>query len=148
MNGLIRSALSACVDPLLALGVFGLRFVCCPADMQMVFRDEQLRQLHRATARRQELRRQIVQELIAQRCTLADALEQFEELGHEWPDYSAAPPNGPAQGTRQERKYRHIMAIAEAVFQSRPKELAAVFRRLKKASRQLQPEQRTALISP
>jgi hypothetical protein len=132
MNPLIRTATIAIVVSVLAVCVVSLRFACSPADLSAIRRSEELEQLQEATFRRLEARRRVVRELIDRRFTLAEALERFEELDQEWPDYREVGPRIRALGSGEEWSYRHILAIVEEILHDRPEEAAAVLRRLEK----------------
>jgi hypothetical protein len=137
MNTIIRVWTIGAVAGVFVVCVFGLPFACSPEDsLESSRRKQQLDELHRAVEYRREAREQVVLELIAQRRTLVEAIQEFQELDHEWPDFSAAPPQKPAEGA-QERKYQHIRELVEALLHDRPEELAKVLRRLEQDYQQL-----------
>jgi hypothetical protein len=82
----------------LALGVVAFHFACPRTNppsqnpnlkssmAEEVARHEQLAQMMDAIRRRWETKRQVVEEVIAQRCSLAEAIEQFRALDRQWPD--------------------------------------------------------------
>ena len=135
MNPLIRTATIAIVVSVLAVCVVSLRFACTPADLSAIRsairRNEELEHLREATFRRLEARRRVVREVIDRRCTLAEALERFEELDQEWPDYREVDSRLRALGSR-EWSYRRILVIVEEILHDRPEEASAVLRRLEK----------------
>jgi hypothetical protein len=135
MNAPIRTAV---VAGLLTLGVFTLRFACSPADSQETRRGEELQKLQRATLRREQARRQAVQEWMAQRRSLAETMQRFQELDHDWPDYSEARLREKLPESDVERHYRLILSYARAELQGRSEELATVLRRLENEYQQLQ----------
>jgi hypothetical protein len=132
MNPLIRTATIAIVVSVLAVCVVSLRFACPPVDLSAIRRNEELEQLREATFRRLEARRRVVREVIDRRCTLAEAVERFEELDQEWPDYREVDPRIRALGSREEWSYRRILVIVEEILHDRPEEASAVLRRLEK----------------
>src|SRR5262245_647867 len=77
MNTLLRPAVLLMALAPLAVCALGLPCTWGPADFQEARRDEELQRLHRATFRRLEFRREVVQEVIARRCSLAEALALF-----------------------------------------------------------------------
>ncbi len=139
MNALSRTAVVALALILMTLGVFTLRVLYSQSDSPENRRGEQLQKLERATRSHLEARRQAVHEWIAQRRTLAETLQRFQE----WPDYSAmARKQWPVSD--QERRYQHIRFQVELLQHGRPAELAPVLRRLEKDYRQLQAGKQTA----
>lgn len=138
MNAPIRTALVATIVGLLAVCVFGLRFGCSPSAFQKeIRRGENLERLKQATFRRVEARRQAVQEWIAQRYSLAETMQRFQEWEREWPDYSAIVRKTQTESD-EKRYYRIIGSHVEAVLQGRPEELASALCRLEKDYQQLQ----------
>lgn len=137
MNTLMRPVLVAGFASVLAVCVFGLRFACSPVDVSAFQRNEELNQSLRATFRRMEARRQVVRELIDRRCTLAEAMEQFQELDEALPDFLVATPEVPTGGSNQERRYRLLREEVETILHNRPAELSEVLRRLEKEYQQL-----------
>ncbi|HEY7427745.1 MAG TPA: hypothetical protein VH682_26175 [Gemmataceae bacterium] len=129
MNTFLRTASVAVVWGLLALLVLGLRYACNPADWSAILqRREDLDQLEEATLRRGEARQRVVDEVIDGRRTLAEAIEEFQELDREWPDYSEVIPAWAE--SRQEIRYRCILAMVKGSLRDRPEELSALLRRL------------------
>ena len=94
----------------------------------MIQRDEELDQLQEATFRRIEARQRVVDEVIDGRRTLAEAIEWFQELDREWPDYSEVIPAWAE--SRHEVRHRCILAMVLRVLRDRPEELSALLRRL------------------
>ncbi len=146
MNALLRLAVTVLVLAFLAVCVLGLRFAYDPAGlvglreiMQGASRGEELQRLERATFRREEARRQVVQELLARRCGLGEALAAFRELDHEWPD--CVTPSAKvlklAWASEEERQYRLITYMVQDLLGERLEELAAVLRRLEEDYGQL-----------
>jgi hypothetical protein len=95
-------------------------------------RDEDLRRLERATLRREEARRQVVQELLARRCGLGEALGRSRELDREWPDCvtPSAKALAAAWASEEDRHYWLITQLVQDLLGGRPAEAAAALRRL------------------
>ncbi len=142
MNALLRLAVAALVLVALPVCAFGLRLAHDPAGlvglrdvMQSAHRDEELQRLERATHRRLESQRQVVQEVIARRRSLGEALASFRELEREWPDYLEV--SRRAWPSAEERHYQCITAIVQGLLYHRPEEAAAALHRLEEEYRQL-----------
>ena len=141
MNALLRPAVVVLAVAPLAACLFGLRFTCGLADLGELVREahhsEELEWMRRATCRRMESKRQVVQEVIAGRCGLGEALAWFRGLEGECPEYAAvvAMVRG-RQGPDEERHYRNIIATAQDLLGERPEEAAAALRRLGEEYRQ------------
>ena len=105
-------------------------------DRTWRFADEDLRRLERATLRRLESRRQAVQEWIAQRRTLTETMQEFQELEDEWPppDLNLLRKKWPSD---EARHYGLIQIYVEVILHERPEELAAALRRLESDYRKL-----------
>jgi hypothetical protein len=99
---------------------------------------EELERMQRATFRRMESKRQVVQEVIAGGCSLSEALAWFRGLEGECPEYATvvAKVCGPP-GPDAERHYRNITALVQDLLAERPEEAATVLRRLEEDYRQL-----------
>jgi hypothetical protein len=146
MNALLRLAVTVLALPLLAACVLGLRLASDPPGlvglrelMREARRDEELRRLERATFRREEARWQVVQELLAGRCGLGEALAAFRELDREWPD-CVTPSSQALTGawaSEEERHYWLLTKLVRGLLGERPAELAASLRRLEEDYRQL-----------
>jgi hypothetical protein len=137
MNSSMRSVLLVAVASVLALCLFGLHFACSPVDLSAIHHREELDQALGTTFRRMETRRQVVRELIDRRCTLAEAIAQYEELDEELPDFIVAGQKEPSGGSNKERRYRLILAEVEEILHDQPEELSEVIRRLEKEYQQL-----------
>jgi hypothetical protein len=142
MNNLMRTAVCALVLGLLALGFFTIRCTYSPGDLQeMIRRSEEIHRLERAMLRRHQAMRQAAQACIAQRCTLAETIQRWQELeqemGQELPFYSVILRQHPIPTSDEERHYGGILANIEAILRGQPEELAAVLRRLEKEYQQL-----------
>jgi hypothetical protein len=147
MNALIRPALLVAVVFLLAVCIFGLRFACDPADLRVLIRGvrrgQELGRLQYAANRHLESKYQyqLVRELIAQRCSLSEALGRLQELDREWlQELERDLPDC----TREMRKvltqmfsdpeYYHVLItkMVESFLDDRPEEKEAVLYRLEK----------------
>ena len=159
MNALIRPAfVVAVVLPLTVLGCFGLRFACNPEALRSLLREvryrEELQQAQQATLRRVESKEQVVRDVIAQRCSLKEALTRFQELDAEfdrdWPDAFSKQSEIRAWrwASEVERHYQYILARVEDHLRDRPEETAAVLRRLEKDYQQLQAAKQTPFTGP
>jgi hypothetical protein len=143
MNGPLRLAVVVTTVAPLAACLLGLRFACGPANFGELMRQarhaEELQELQRATFRRLDSRRRVMQELIDRRCSLVEALRWFGELDHEWPDYTTPSSKVLRQVglSDEERRYRHITAMVQDLLGERPEEAAAALRRLEEDYRQL-----------
>jgi hypothetical protein len=142
MNALMRPAIDVLVVVPLAVCVFGLRFACNSSDVKSLLREirskEEQQKLHQATLDRVQDRQEVVRELIAQRCSLKEALARFQELDHEWPDYvTDTPKRDGGILSDEERNYQYILAIAKDLLKNRREEAAVVLRRLEKEYQQL-----------
>ena len=89
MNALIRLAVVVTIVlPLTLLGCFGLRFACNPEALRSLLREaqqrEELQQAQQVTLRRVESKEQVVRDVIAQQCSLREALARFQELDTEF----------------------------------------------------------------
>jgi hypothetical protein len=135
MHAHMRTVILAAVTGLLVLTVLGLDFSCSSVNFWAIGQQrEELRQLERVTYQRAETRRQLVKEWMARRCTLAELWTQFQELDHDWPDYSAW---ATKELTERDRKYEQTLNIVEFVLKGQTEELAAAVGRLEKEYRQL-----------
>jgi hypothetical protein len=138
MNALLRTAVVGFVVGLLTVAVVTLRWTYSASDAQEQRRVEELDRLREATLHREEARRQAVQEWIAQRRSLAETMQRFQDLDHDWPDYHAAWLREKLPESEAERQYRQIVNYVKTVLQGRAEELAAVLCRLENEYRQLQ----------
>ena len=94
----------------------------------MIQRGEELERLDEATLRRIEARQRVVDEVIDGRRSLAEAIERFQELDRECPDYSKVIPAWAESS--HERRYRCLLAMVKGSLRDRPEELSALLRRL------------------
>src|SRR5262245_56940484 len=161
MNALIRlTVVVAVVLPLAVLCCFGFRFACRPVGtlLHEASRSEALQQAEQQAEqpalRRVESKYQVVRDVIAQRCSLREALARFQEvddeLDREWPD---SLPKLSEIRARQwssdvERHYQYITRIVKDLLRNRPEEAAAVLRRMEKDYQQLQTNTQTTSTAP
>jgi hypothetical protein len=135
MHAHTRTVILVAVTGLLAVTVLSLDFSCSSVNFWAISQQRQeLRQLERATSYRMQARQKLVREWMARRCTLAELWTQFQELDHDWPDYSAWTTK---ELTERGRKYEQTLDIVEVVLRGQTEELAAVISRLEKEYRHL-----------
>ena len=115
---------------------------------------EELQQAQQATLRRVESKEQVVRDVIAQRCSLREALARFQELDREldrlWPDSF---PKQSEMRARQwssevEGHYQYMIVMVKALLRGRPEEAAAILSRLEKDYQQLQTNTQTPSTAP
>jgi hypothetical protein len=140
MNTMMRPLIIGGFLGLLAVGIFSLRFACTAPDFQEEIRDAKLVEMRRETLIRLEARDQVVRDLIAQRCTLAEAIENFLKLDPPWP-YLV--PKVPPGHSPQEKSYQYIRFIVEAQLQDHPEQASIVLRRLEQEFEKLRSERQT-----
>jgi hypothetical protein len=156
MNALIHLAVVTVVLPLAVLCCFGFRFACSPVGrlLNEANRREELQQGQQATLHRFESKEQVVRDVIAQRCSLREALARFQELDREFDcDWPASFPKQSEMRARKwpsevEGHYQYIIAIVQGLLDDRPDEAAAVLRRLEKDYQQLQAGTQTPSTAP
>lgn len=157
MNALIRPSHCATLLIPLAACFCGLRCTSAPADLRGSLREarrgQELDHLQRVTKCRREGKDQVVQELIAGRCSLNEALGQLQELDREWLEsVHRECPNLPelwevcrAIYVNKERSYRFLIGTLEGV---RSREAAALLRRLKRDYERLRAGRQTPSTGP
>jgi hypothetical protein len=96
--------------------------------------------MRQATLARLEARDQVVRDLIAQRYTLAEAIEQFLELDRQWPDLISKVQHGRSD---EERIYEHIRFMVENMLHDHPEQASIVLGRLEQEYKKLRTERRT-----
>jgi hypothetical protein len=153
MNHLMHTAVCALVLGLLTLGCFTLRYAYSPGDFQEIIRrTEENERLEQAMLRRQQAARQAAQAYIAQRCTLAQTMQRWQQLeqqlGQEWPVYrdilwQQLPPM-----PDEERHYGGIRVHVEVILRGQPAESAAVLRRLEREYQQLRADRKMPSAMP
>jgi hypothetical protein len=152
MNALIRLATAVGMVCLLAVCIFGLRFACDPADLRQLIRGvrrgQELGRLRYAANRHLESKYQyqLVRELIAQGCSLSEALARLEELDREWlqelerdwPDCTREMREFLTQVYSDPEHYHGLITnMVEGFLDDRPEEKEAALYRLKKDYQQL-----------
>src|SRR5262249_10936634 len=113
-----------------------------------------LQQLQQATLRRVEAREQVVREVIAQRCSLSEALARLQESEAEFD--RECPASFPKLSEIHARKwpseveghYQYIIAIVKSLLDARTEEAAAVSHWLEKDYQQLQTSTQTPSTAP
>jgi heme/copper-type cytochrome/quinol oxidase subunit 1 len=151
MNHWMHTAVCALVLGLLALGCFALRYTYSPGDLQdMIRRSEENERLEQVTLRRQQAERQAAQAYIAQRCTLAQTMQRWQQLeqqlGQEWPLFRDVLEQHAMSD--EQRYYGGIRAHVEAILRGQPAELAGVLRRLEKEYQQLRADRKMPSTLP
>jgi hypothetical protein len=140
MSELLRPVIFGCSLGLLGVGVFGLRFACNLPDFREEFRSAKLAEMRRTTLTRLEARDQVVRNLIAQRYSLAEAINQFRELDRQGPGIVSKAETGQS---RQEKNYQFIHLMVEDVLQDHPERASLVLRRLERDYEKLRAERQT-----
>jgi hypothetical protein len=140
MNAMMRPVIIGCFMGLLALCVFGLRFSCTAPDFQEQIRSAKLAEMRRANLDRLEARDQVVRALIAQRCTVAEAIEQFLELDRQWPDVIS---KVLAYQSQEERVYQNIRLRVKEMLHDHPEQASIVLRRLEQEYEKLRADGQT-----
>jgi hypothetical protein len=159
MNALIRLAVVVTVLlPLAVLCCFGFRFACDPEELRSLLRvvrhREECQQAQQALLRRVESKEQVVRDVIAQQCSLSEALARLQELDREFDrECSASIPklaeiHAWKWPSEVEGHYRYIIAMVKSRLDDRPEEAAVVLRRLEKEYQQLQTNTQTHSTAP
>jgi hypothetical protein len=139
MNAMMRTVIVGCFVGLLAVAVFCLRF-SCTIDFREDIRSAELAEMRRASESRLEARDHVVRDLIAQRYTLGEAIEQFLELDRQWPELL---PKVQAVRSQEERVYQHIRWRVEDALRDRPEQASIVLRRLEQEYEKFRTESQT-----
>jgi hypothetical protein len=100
-------------------------------------REAEVEHLEQALKRREEARRQAVQELLSQRCTLKETLLRFQALNQEWPDIIVMARVAGAEESDEEIAYRLILQYVQIALSERSEESAAALRRVENDYQQL-----------
>jgi hypothetical protein len=150
MTKLLRLAAGILCLGVLALGVVVFDFACPRTDpssndpnrrssmAEEVARHEQLDQLAEAIRRRREAKRQVVEEMIARRRSLDEAIEQFRALDRQWPELGIWITRHEAVLlSPDEWAGRDVLYVVQLLLMDRPDEAAAVAGRLEKEQREL-----------
>jgi len=146
----------------LALGIAASDFACrhvyhpsgnnadfrSPPAEELV-RQERLKQWKEATFRRLEAKRHVAAEVIARRCSLAEAIAQFRALDEQWPR-SRPQMQMPRGLTMSEDEWdgQNVLSAVQMILADRPDEAAAVGDRLEKELRQLLADQKKFRSAP
>ena len=142
MNAVLRQAIVVSVAILFAVSLLGLRFACTWTDLgkivQAALRDQELEQSRGPTYHRIDARKETVRELIAQRCSMSQALAHFGELDSEHPDVlMELSRKRSGYGSDTERNYQYIVELVEDLLKDQLEETVVVLRRLEKEYQQL-----------
>jgi len=100
-------------------------------------REEKLQEMHEATHRRREAKRQVAQEVIAQTQTLAEAIEQFRTLDRQWPECPPEPTLQALGISEDELDGLCVLDYVKQALADRPGEAAKVVGRLEKELQEL-----------
>jgi hypothetical protein len=112
-------------------------------------RSGQLAQLEDATRRRMEAKRQVAEEVIARRWSLAEAIAQFRTLDRQWPEYRFRIKNPEdLLMSEDERDGRGVISYVGEILAGHPDEAAAVVGSLEKELRELLAGRKTRPPSP
>lgn len=151
MTRFLRLAVAVLCLGVLVLGIaafdLGCRHVYHPSGNNADFRSppaeelvrqQRLKRWKEATFRRLEAKRHVAAEVIAQRCSLAEAIAQFRALDEQWPR-SRPQMQMPRGLTMSEDEWdgQNVLSAVQQVLADRPDEAAAVVDRLEKELRQL-----------
>ena len=140
MSAMMRPLFVGCSLGLLGVGLFGLRFAYNLPDFREEFRSAKLAEMRRTTLDRLDARDQVVRDLIAQRYTLAEAIEHFLKLDQPCPDLVSKALAGQSP---QEKSYQYIRSMVEDVLQDHPEQASIVLRRLERDYEKLRSERQT-----
>ncbi len=142
MNAVLRLALVVLVVVLLAVCLLGLRFGCNSTDLVRIVREaylnEELEQSRGTIFHRIDAREETARQLIAQRCSLRQALARFQALDGEWPEHFAELSRRHGRTwSDAEKNYQYLVALVKNLLDDQPEETAAALRRLEKEYQQL-----------
>jgi hypothetical protein len=140
MNAALRLLIIGFFMGLLAVGVFSLRFACTAPDFQEEIRGAKLAAMEQEVLIRRETRDQVVRDLIDQRCTLAEAIENFAKLDLPWP-YLA--PKVPAGASPLDKSYQYIRFMIEGKPRDQPEQASIVLLRLEREYEKLRTGRQT-----
>jgi hypothetical protein len=140
MSAMMRPVFVGCSLGLLGVGIFGLRLACDLPDFREEYRGVKLAEMRRTALDRLNARDQVVRDLIAQRCALAEAIEHFLKLDQSWPDLASKAPAGKSP---QEKSYQYIQSMVEDVLENHPEQASIVLRRLEHDYEKLRTERQT-----
>jgi hypothetical protein len=99
-------------------------------DFRDAHRRAELEQRLQAIFARLEARDQVVCALIAQRLTLAEAIEQFLELDRQWSDGHTIVPRMHADRTPEVRAHQYILVKVKDILHDRPEQASTSLSRL------------------
>jgi hypothetical protein len=161
MSKFLRLAAGVLCVGVLALGVVAFHFGCPRTDPpsndpnlrssmpEEGARKEQLDQLEDAIRRRREAKRRVAEEVIARRCSLAEAIEQFLVLDRQWPKldlWITKPEDGWL--SPDEWAGRNVLHFVQRLLIARPDEAAAVAGRLEKELQELLADRKMDRLVP
>jgi hypothetical protein len=116
--------------------------------VEELLRQERLKQWKEATFRRLEAKRDVAVEVIARRCSLAEAIAQFRALDEQWPR-SRPQMQMPRGLTMPEDEWdgQNVLSAVQQVLAERPDKATAVVDHLEKELRQLLAERTKRLAA-
>jgi hypothetical protein len=100
-------------------------------------REEKLREMHEATHRRLQAKREVVEEVIARRRSLTEAIEQFRSLDRQWPECPPGPTLEALGISEDELDGLGVLDYVKRVLADRPDEAVKVAGRLEKELKEL-----------
>ena len=146
MNQLLRLTSGFLCLGLLVLGITISQLACplrwnggqSPSLAEESGREAELQQSFEALRRQRQAKRQVAEEVMAQRRSLAQAIEQFRALDREWPELRSALPTPEELGlSAEEEGGRDVLYFVQQVLADRPGEAAKVVSRLEKELQEL-----------
>lgn len=150
MNAPIRPVIIVVIAFLLAVCVFGLHFACDSAGLRIFIqedgRTEELKQFRRSFFCHFEAKDHVVRNVIAQQCSLSEALakwkdldrEWLQEVGRNWPNsYPGMAGVNHQIASDADFCFQRFIWRVEGLLGDRPEEAAAVLGRLEKEYQQL-----------
>jgi hypothetical protein len=110
---------------------------------------ERIARIKEASLRRRNTKKQIAEEVIAGRRSLAESMAQFHALDLEWPQFGLASDKARAEGiSEDEWDGRKVIIMIRQVLFDRPDEEAAVIARLEKELQELLAERKKRPAAP
>ena len=146
MNQLLRPAFGFVCLGLLALGITISQLACplrwnggqSPSLAEESGREAELQQSFEALRRQRQAKRQVAQEVMAQRRSLAEAIAQFQALDRDWPEGRLRFQKPQDFGMSEEEwDGRSVIYWVQQVLAERPDEAAKVAGRLEKELHEL-----------
>jgi hypothetical protein len=113
-------------------------------------REEKLQEMHDATHRRLQAKRQVAEEVIARRRSLAEAIEQFQVLDQEWSSTRFRNRTPEELGMSEEYEWdgRLVIDQVRQILVNRPAEAAEVAGRMEKELQELLATRKKRRLAP